>query len=102
MEVRKNVDGLQTLLGIGGTPATTGVAPGSTASTAVKSVNGDVATLSHLGAQIQQAGAEPDVRTEKVASVQAALAAGTYQVAPEKVAAKVVDAMLQGDGTGNS
>ena len=97
MEVRNNMDGLKTLLGMGGPQGTSGVVPGSQTLAVAKTAAGDVATLSHLGAQIQQAGTEPDVRAEKVASVQAAMAAGTYSVAPEKVAAKVVDAMLQGD-----
>jgi anti-sigma28 factor (negative regulator of flagellin synthesis) len=37
------------------------------------------------------------VRTDKVASVQAALAAGTYDVPALAVASKIVDAMLSND-----
>lgn len=41
--------------------------------------------------------AEGRVRMEKVAPVQAALAAGTYNVPARAVAAKMVDAMLAGE-----
>jgi anti-sigma28 factor (negative regulator of flagellin synthesis) len=41
--------------------------------------------------------AESDVRTDKVAAVQAALEAGTYDVPASAVASKVVDAMLGGE-----
>jgi anti-sigma28 factor (negative regulator of flagellin synthesis) len=37
------------------------------------------------------------VRTDKVAAVQAALAAGTYDVPASAVASKVVDSMLGGE-----
>jgi anti-sigma28 factor (negative regulator of flagellin synthesis) len=37
---------------------------------------------------------DSDVRTEKVTSVQMALAAGTYDVSTSAVASKMVDAML--------
>jgi negative regulator of flagellin synthesis FlgM len=38
------------------------------------------------------------VRTDKVASIQAALAAGTYNVSSMAVASKVVDSMLGSAG----
>ena len=46
---------------------------------------------------MSQAASGEDVRTEKVAAVQAALAAGTYNVPASAVASKMVDAMLSGD-----
>jgi anti-sigma28 factor (negative regulator of flagellin synthesis) len=39
---------------------------------------------------------EDGVRTDKVAGVQAAIAAGTYNVPTSAVASKMVDAMLGG------
>lgn len=54
----------------------------------------DRATLSTAGAGIAQSSAETDVRWEKVAAVQQALADGTYNVPASAVAASMVDAML--------
>jgi flagellar biosynthesis anti-sigma factor FlgM len=96
MEVRNNVDGLQTLLGIGGTKAPAGSASAGQSSKTETPLAGDVATLSSVGAQMQQAGTESDVRMETVTRVQAALAAGAYQVSSAAVAGKVIDSMIQG------
>ena len=52
--------------------------------------------MSGLDQPVSQAAREDSVRTEKVESVQAALAAGTYSVPESAVARKVVDAMLGG------
>jgi len=52
--------------------------------------------LSAAATEASQAAAEPDVRMDKVAAVQAALAAGTYDVPAAAVAGKVIDAMLAG------
>jgi anti-sigma28 factor (negative regulator of flagellin synthesis) len=41
--------------------------------------------------------ADSGIRTDKVAAVQAAMAAGTYNVPASAVASKMVDAMLGGD-----
>jgi negative regulator of flagellin synthesis FlgM len=57
----------------------------------------DSATLSNAGNEVSLTAADPSVRTDKVAAVQAALAAGTYEVPASAVASKVVDAMLGGD-----
>jgi negative regulator of flagellin synthesis FlgM len=56
----------------------------------------DRATLSSAGSEVSQTAADPEVRMDKVAAVQAALAAGTYNVPASAVASKVVDAMLGG------
>jgi negative regulator of flagellin synthesis FlgM len=50
--------------------------------------------LSVAGTQVAQTSATSDVRLDKVASVQAALQAGTYQVAASDVAHKLVDSLL--------
>jgi flagellar biosynthesis anti-sigma factor FlgM len=57
-------------------------------------LSSDRATLSSAGSEVASTASDPAVRSGKVASVQAALAAGTYNVAPSLVAAKVVDSML--------
>ena len=54
----------------------------------------DEAHLSSAAKMVTQTGSLPDVRAEKVASVQAALAAGTYNVSSSEVAGKLIDHML--------
>jgi flagellar biosynthesis anti-sigma factor FlgM len=53
--------------------------------------------LSSAGSEVSLTASEPGVRADKVASIQAALAAGTYNVPPSAVASKMVDAMLGGE-----
>ncbi|MDE3186065.1 MAG: flagellar biosynthesis anti-sigma factor FlgM [Acidobacteriota bacterium] len=96
MDIRNGVEGLKTLLGVTSTApaqeqkAKSGPAAGS------KPLGGDHATLSSAGAEVSQTVAESGVRADKVAAVQAALAAGTYSVPASDVAGKVVDSMLGG------
>jgi len=96
MDIGNNVDGLKTLLGVPSTssertlPARREQIPGPDAP------RSDQATLSSAGSEVSQTVSGSDVRTEKVAAVQAAIAAGTYQVPTSAVASKVVDAMLSG------
>ena len=93
MDIRSGLDGLRSLLGVtqqepaasAGRPnAHTGaVAPGS-----------DSATLSSAGSEVSQSALADGVRMEKVAAVEEALKAGTYDVPALAVASKMVDAML--------
>ncbi len=96
MDIRSNTEGLKALLGVPSTapaatpPARSGATKGASALT------GDTATLSSAGSEVSQTASESGVRADKVAAVQGALAAGTYNVATLAVAGKVVDAMLGG------
>jgi len=95
MDVRNNLDGLRSLLGV----QTPSAAPASTrggAQAGASELTGDHATLSNAGSEVSLESAGDGVRMEKVAAVQAALAAGTYNVSSSAVAAKMVDAMLAG------
>ena len=95
MDVRNNLDGLKSLLGI----QTTNPALTSTrghAQTETSGLTGDRATLSSAGSEASLESAGDGVRMDKVAAVQAALAAGNYDVPASEVATKVVDAMLGG------
>ena len=93
MDIRSSLDGLKSLLGVteqrpagsaGRTNAQAGaLAPGS-----------DRATLSSAGSEVSQSASADGVRMEKVAAVQQALQAGTYDVSASAVASKMVDAML--------
>ena len=94
MDMRSGLDGLRSLLGVsqtgtaGSAPARNGAAAASTA------VGADSATLSQAASQVSETSAGGDVRMEKVSGIQAALAAGTYSVAPSLVASRLVDSML--------
>ncbi len=95
MDIRNGLDGLKSLLGVESAgPATSRPAQGQRIDTGA--LGSDRATLSSAGSEVSQTAREDGVRTEKVASVQAALAAGTYEVPASAVAIKVVDAMLGG------
>jgi negative regulator of flagellin synthesis FlgM len=95
MDIRSSLDGLKSLLGVT-TP--TPAAPQPRSNSAVGGgLGSDQATFSRAGSEVSLTSAEPGVRTDKVASIQAALAAGTYNVPPSAVASKVVDSMLGGE-----
>ena len=93
MEIRSGLEGLRTLLGVDAAPQP--AVRGS--STGPQTPSGaDRATLSAAANEIAQPESGDAARSQKVAAVQAALAAGTYRVAPAAVASKLVDAMLGG------
>jgi flagellar biosynthesis anti-sigma factor FlgM len=94
MDFRSGLDGLKSLLGV--TPATpSGTSPvrggGPTKETGAEA---DRATLSSAGSEVAQSAADGGVRMDKVESIQAALAAGTYSIPASAVASRMVDAML--------
>lgn len=91
MNVHNNLQGLQQLF------ASQEVAPsttGKTARPAEGSSGADQATLSTAASAAAQAGPDSDVRMDKVAAVQKALADGSYRVASSDVADRMIDAML--------
>ena len=97
MDIRTGLDGLKTLLGVSATE-TPKPQPVKPAPVSVQSPH-DSATFSSAAAGVAQS-ADADVRTDKVASIQAALAAGTYNVPASAVAGKLVDALLNGSAKG--
>ena len=102
MEMRNSLDGLKTLLGAASTAPSKPPSTKNTSGPDATNLAGDRATLSSAGSGVSQAAADSDVRMDKVAAIQAALAAGTYNVPPSAVAEKVVDAMLgSGQASGN-
>ncbi len=56
----------------------------------------DAANVSVAGSIVAQASAGSDVRTAKVAALQAAIAGGTYNVSSGDVADKVISNLLEG------
>jgi flagellar biosynthesis anti-sigma factor FlgM len=96
MDIRSSLDGLKSLLGV--TPPDPAVIqPRSSPATAGAGLSSDRATLSSAGSEVSLTAAGSGVRAEKVAGVQDAIAAGTYNVPASAVAAKVVDSMLGGE-----
>jgi len=97
MDIRNSLDGLKSLLGV--TPPATSAphSAGATTTTGASGLGSDSATFSSAGSEVSLTAADSGVRSDKVASVQAALASGTYNVPPSAVASKMVDAMLSGD-----
>jgi negative regulator of flagellin synthesis FlgM len=94
MDIRSSLDGLKSLLG---TPATTPAAsqqPKSGSAAGTSGMGSDRATFSSAGSEVSMTAADSNVRMDKVTSIQAALAAGTYNVSASAVASKVVDSMM--------
>ena len=54
----------------------------------------DQAAFSSAGSEVSQMTGDTEVRMDKVAGIQAALAAGTYKVSATAVASRVVDSIL--------
>lgn len=95
MDIRSSMDGLKSLLGV--TPPATTATQNSNHAAQPNSTSGlgsDRATLSSAGSEVSLAASDSGIRTDKVAAVQAALAAGSYNVPASAVASKMVDAML--------
>jgi anti-sigma28 factor (negative regulator of flagellin synthesis) len=94
MDIRSGLDGLKTILGV--TPkapaAPDRIKGGQTAETS--SLNNDSATVSSAASEVALTAGEGGVRPDKVAAVQAALAAGKYDVPASAVASRVIDSML--------
>jgi negative regulator of flagellin synthesis FlgM len=73
-------------------------APGTTANGSGETVGGagrtDETNLSSTGSFVSQALEGSDVRSEKVASLQQAIDAGTYNVSSSDVADKIIQSLL--------
>lgn len=93
MDIRNSLDSLKSLLGVTqpASSATPSKAPGAATPSALTS---DSATLSSAASQVALTASDTEVRMDKVSSIQAALASGTYNVPASAVASKMVDGML--------
>ena len=96
MDIRNSLDGLKSLLGA--TPIANAVSqqPKNGVAASESALSRDSAPLSSAGNEVSQTASDSGVRADKVAGIQAALAAGTYSVPASAIASKVVDSMLGG------
>ena len=93
MDIRSSLEGLRSIFGAAQTtPPVPQTRPGSPG--AAGALPSDQATLSSAASAVQQTASDADVRTDRVAGIQAQLAAGTYNVPASAVASKLVAAML--------
>jgi negative regulator of flagellin synthesis FlgM len=94
MDIRSSLEGLKSLLG---TPATAPAAsqqPKNSGAAAGSALGSDLATFSSAANEVSQTAGDSSVRMDMVAGIQAALAAGSYNVSAGAIASKVVDSML--------
>lgn len=61
--------------------------------TAVEEIAGDSAKVSLAGAMLSQATTSSDVRFDKVAELRQSLEVGTYNVASQNIASKLIEAL---------
>ncbi len=95
MDIRSGLDGLKSILGVTQPDAARTQAARRGPSAEPGAFDADNVTFSSAASEVAQAAStEGGVRTDKVAGIQAALAAGTYAVPASAVASSMVDAML--------
>jgi negative regulator of flagellin synthesis FlgM len=93
MNVRNGIENLSQIFPAQSTP---GVAPAkSTNPPQSEGFGTDKAQLSEAATQVAQSATDSDIRLDKVASIQAALQAGTYEVSAADVAQKIIASMLE-------
>jgi len=97
MDIRSSLEGLRSIFGATQTtPAAPQTRPG-TQTGGTSPLSSDLATFSSAANSVAQAGPDSDVRLDKVQSIQAQLAAGTYNVPASAVASKLVTSLLSGN-----
>lgn len=94
MDIRSGLDGLKSLLGTPEAVPASAQQPKSGAAVSGSGLGSDLATFSSAGSEVSQTASSSGARMDKVAEIQSALAAGTYNVSAGAVASKVVDSML--------
>lgn len=98
MDIRSSLDGLKSLLGANPAAPAAPQAVKNGATSSSSALGSDQATFSNAASQVSLAATDGGVRTGKVAEIQAALAAGTYNVPAAAVASRLVDVMMSAGG----
>jgi len=94
IDMRSRVEELMSLLGTPALAPAISPQPKSGVTAGGSALGSDLATFSSAGSEVSQMTGDTEVRMDKVAGIQAALAAGTYKVSSGAVASRVVDSML--------
>jgi len=94
MDIRNNLDGLQSILDPSSTTTQKVRSSTSSKTSDEQPAKCDHASLSYAGTEALNSAHGLDVRSDKVAAIQNAIANGTYHVPASAVAGKMVDAML--------
>jgi flagellar biosynthesis anti-sigma factor FlgM len=92
--IQSGLEGLKSLLGVNA-PSNSAAQNKPNNSPTPSALTSDSATLSSAGSQVASSASDSDVRLDKVAGIQAALASGKYSVPPSAVASKMVSSMLE-------
>jgi negative regulator of flagellin synthesis FlgM len=95
MDIQSGFEGLKSILGVS-QPAPAAAQEKGNVATGSSALGSDQATLSNAGSAVALGSGDSSVRMDKVASIQAALAAGTYNVSASALASKLVDTMMGG------
>lgn len=95
MDILTSLEGLKSIFGATQAPAAASQTQ-SGAPAGAAAFSSDRATLSNAGSEVSQTASDSDVRLDKVASIQAQLAAGTYDVPASAVASKLIWSMQAG------
>ncbi len=101
MEMRNGLDGLKSLLGVSATDTLQSRQMQRNASPEAGSLDSDQATVSNAASEALRTASDEGVRMERVTAVQAALAAGTYNVPANDVAEKVINSMIDPRASGH-
>ena len=94
MELRNGIDGLKALLGVSAANTLQSRQMQRNSSPETGNLASDQARVSDAGSEVLRTASDEGVRMDKVTAVQAALAAGTYNVPASDVAAKVIGSMI--------
>lgn len=92
MSITKGIENLSQIFPAQASPPAT--AAKSSSPPQSEGLGADKAELSTVATQVAQSAATSDVRLDKVASIQSALQAGTYNVSAADVAQKIITSML--------
>jgi negative regulator of flagellin synthesis FlgM len=92
MNISNGIENLAQIFPAQSTPATASAK--SSDPPKIEGLANDKAQLSAVATQVAQSASVSDVRLDKVASIQSALQAGTYDVSAADVAQKIIASML--------
>jgi negative regulator of flagellin synthesis FlgM len=93
MNIRNRLDEVKSHLRVT-PPAPSATESKAATAASLSALGGDSAPVRSAGSEVALTAADSDMRSDKVAKIQAALASGTYNIPASEVASKMVDAML--------